>query len=142
MAHLRHLPRSRWIALALSFLLAVTAVHGAASVAVPVVAIAAGPASIGAALLHPTVTPGGRGGCDDRAVARERQGIDDHPRSAGGADRGELVAAIVATPETGTDVDPPTVHPATADPLVRRADHPHGARAPPRRVQPTSTTVG
>lgn len=79
MAHLRHLPCSRWIAVALSFLLAVTAVHGAASLAVPVVAIAAGPASIGAALLHPTVTPGGRGGSDDSALARERQGVDDHP---------------------------------------------------------------
>lgn len=142
MAHLRHLPCSRWIAVALSFLLAVTAVHGAASVAVPVVAIAAGPASIGAALLHPTVTPGGRGGSDDSAVARERQGIDDHPRSAGGDDRGGLVAAIVATSMTGVGTDQPTVHPATADPLVRRAGHPHASRAPPWRVQPTLTTVG
>ncbi|MDG4767087.1 hypothetical protein O7632_23750 [Solwaraspora sp. WMMD406] len=81
MTRLLSLPSHRCLAAVLLFLLAATAVHGSASVANPVVAIAPGPSSIGAALLHQTVSVGGRGEAGEADVDRPDRPLSvDQPR--------------------------------------------------------------
>lgn len=139
MARLRHPPCPRWLAIALLFLLTGTAVHGAGSVAVPAVAIAAGPASIGAALLHSTISPGGRSGADDAAAQRDdRQHADDRPRSAGG-DRAGLAPVLAASWPVGPGTGTSCVHRRSSDHVTRGAARCHGSRAPPRQLQPDLT---
>ncbi|WFE27452.1 hypothetical protein O7623_30225 [Solwaraspora sp. WMMD791] len=131
MARLRHPPCPRWVAIALLLLLTATAVHGAGSVAVPAVAIAAGPASIGAALLHQTISPGGRSGADDAATQRDdRQYADDRPRSAGG-DRAGLPPVLAANWPSGPDTGTGCVHRRPGDHVTGGTQRCHGSRAPP-----------
>lgn len=141
MAQLR-LPLPRGIAVALLFLLTVTAVHGAASVAVPAVAIAGGPASIGAALLHHTLTPSGRSGSDDSTLERERQTADDQPRPAG-SDHGDPPApAVLPGWSVGTGVDAPAVRSQRDDLAGRQHNGSGGSRAPPHGPSTASSTLG
>lgn len=139
MVRLRRLSCPRWVAVALLFLLTGTAVHGAASVAVPAVAIAAGPASIGAALLYQTISPGGRSGADDAATERDdRQHVDDRPRSAGG-DQGGLAPVLAAGWPSGPDTGAGCVQRGSSDHVARGTHRCNGSRAPPRQLQPDLT---
>lgn len=141
MAQLR-LPCPRGVAVALLFLLTVTAVHGAASVAVPAVAIAGGPASIGAALLHHTLTPSGRSGSDDSTLERERQSADDQPRPAGSDHGDPQLPAVLTDWSVGAPADalvPPRSH---IDSPARRHVPAGGPRAPPPGPPVASTTLG
>jgi hypothetical protein len=141
MAQLR-LPRLRGVAVALLFLLMVTAVHGAASVAVPAVAIAGGPASIGAALLHHTLTPSGRNGSDDGAMEHERQAADDQPCTAGSDRPDPQVPAALTDWSAGSAVGVLTVQRSHNDSPVRRHISTSGSRAPPPGVPVASSILG
>ncbi|MFY1695039.1 hypothetical protein [Solwaraspora sp. WMMA2101] len=141
MVRIRRLSCPRWVAIALLFLLTGTAVHGAGSVAVPAVAIAAGPASIGAALLHQTISPGGRSGADDAATERDdRQHVDDRPRSAGG-DQAGLAPALAADWPSGPETGAGCVHRRSSDHVARGTHRCNGSRAPPGRPQPDLATT-
>ncbi|MDG4769911.1 hypothetical protein [Solwaraspora sp. WMMD792] len=140
MAQLRHLPAPRRIAVVLLVLLTVTAVHGAASVAVPAVAVAAGPASIGAALLHQTVSPGGRN-CVDDADHRQQQSVSARPGPAGD-DHGTPTGAV-ATPtwSAAPAATGQAARSSAAGPLLHHGTRPCSSRAPPDQLAAQLTTV-
>ncbi|WBB98634.1 hypothetical protein O7543_10465 [Solwaraspora sp. WMMA2080] len=140
MAQLRHLPAPRRIAVVLLVLLTVTAVHGAASVAVPAVAVAAGPASIGATLLHQTVSPGGRN-CVDDADHRQQQSMSARPGPAG--DDHGTPTGTVTTPtwSASPSATGRAARSSAAGPLLRRGTLPCSSRAPPDRLAAQLTTA-
>ncbi|MFY1633186.1 hypothetical protein ACN27F_07860 [Solwaraspora sp. WMMB335] len=125
-------PVHRWSAAALLFLLATTAVHGAASVAVPSVAHAAGPASIGAALLHQSIAPGARGSADaGDADAGERRRVETPHCPPGDPDCLPIVVAAGWTAMRSTACHR-LRRPADRCPL-RTDVRTNGSRGPPYR---------
>ncbi|MFY1655521.1 hypothetical protein ACN27J_32130 [Solwaraspora sp. WMMB762] len=140
MAQLRHLPAPRRIAVVLLVLLTLTAVHGAASVAVPAVAVAAGPASIGAALLHQTVSPGGRN-CVDDADHRQQQSVSARPGPAGD-DHGTPTGAVTTpTWPAAPSATGQAARSSAAGPLLHRGTRPCSSRAPPDQLAAQLTTA-